>query len=100
MTSEKRTEMVVPRAIAEHVGIPEFHVPEAIRFGIVAEKRPEMVAPRAIWEHFRIPEFRVPRSDTLQNGIRKASRNGRPACDRGAFLDPGISRSHKRYAPE
>ena len=49
--------MVVPRAIAEHVGIPEFHVPEAIRFGIVAEKRSEMAAPRAIWEHFRIPEF-------------------------------------------
>ena len=70
MTSEKRTEMVVPRAIAEHVGIPEFHVLEAIRFGFVAEKRPEMVAPRAIWEHFRIPEFRVPRSDTLRNGSR------------------------------
>ena len=73
MTSEKRTAMVVPRAVAEHVGIPEFHVPEAIHFGIVAEKRPEM-SPRvrsgSLREHFRIPEFRVPGSDTFRNGFR------------------------------
>ena len=67
---------------------------------MISEKRAEMVVPRAIAEHFWIPEFHVPRSDTFQNCIQKAARNGRPACDRGAFLDPGISRSPKRYAPD
>ena len=73
--------------------------PVAIRARMVSEKRAEMVAPRAIAEHFWTPKFRVPRSDTLQNGIRKASRNGRPACDRGAYLDPGGPVFGQSYVP-
>ena len=55
---------------------------------------------RAASAQSRLVPSRTPGTDTFQNGIRKASRNGRPGCDRGAFLHPRISRSGKRYVPE